>query len=304
MRLGLCCLFQAEPVSFRSTTAAALSRQPRSVQLQRLSEIGRHNVASLLLALAAARRLGIGAFRVMSPLFPRMTHPEVGYRLADLPEGEAIGAALAEVRGYARRHDVRLSLHPDQFVVLSSPRAEVLRNSVTELAYHGWLAESLGAEVINLHLGGVYGDKPAALARFASVFRDLPAEAASRLSLENDDRSYTVTDLLPLCGRLSLPLVYDVHHHRCNPDRLTVEKATDLAAETWRARGQEPYCHVSSPRNGWQGADRRSHADYLDPADFPDCWLGRDVTVDVEAKAKELAVLRLKEQLAALRLAV
>jgi UV DNA damage repair endonuclease len=75
------------------------------------------------------------------------------------------------------------------------------------------------------------------------------------------------------------------------------EEATDLAGETWRAVGREPYCHLSSPRSGWQQGNPKPHADYIDPADLPECWLGREMTVDIEAKAKEQAVLRLMEEL-------
>jgi UV DNA damage endonuclease len=174
MRFGLCCLFLREPVRFRTTTVKALSRLPRTEQLNRLSDICLHNTRSLLFALETVQRLGIGAFRIMSPLFPRMTHPEAGYRLDDLPEAAAILQTMAAVREYRRRHDIRLSFHPDQFVVLSSPRPEVVVNSVRELEYLGWLSELAGAEVINLHGGGVYGDKSAALARFRTAFALLP----------------------------------------------------------------------------------------------------------------------------------
>jgi UV DNA damage endonuclease len=67
--------------------------------------------------------------------------------------------------------------------------------------------------------------------------------------------------------------------------------------ETWLQLGREPYFHVSSPKNGWQKGNPKPHADYIDPADFPSCWRGKNITVDVEAKAKELAVLRLKKDL-------
>jgi UV DNA damage endonuclease len=297
MRLGLCCLFLNEPVSFRTTTAKALSSLGRDDQLAKLSAICAHNCANLLLALETVQRLGIGSFRIMSPLFPRMTHPVVGYQLADLPGADAIGSTLVEIRSFASRCDIRLSFHPDQFVVLSSPTPAVLENSIGELAYQGMLAEAVGAEVINIHAGGVYGDKEQALRRLGEVIPLLPDRVRSRLTLENDDCSYTVRDLLPICRRLSIPLVYDVHHHRCNPDSLSEEEATDLAGETWRAVGREQYCHLSSPRSGWQGGNPKPHADYIDPADLPDCWLGRALTVDIEAKAKELAVLRLMEEL-------
>lgn len=294
MRFGLCCLFVAEPVSFRTTTAKALAALGRREALAKASSVCRHNAANLLLAVHTCRRLGIGAFRISSPLFPRMTHPEVGYGLDDLPDAEAISGDLDAVKDFAQVHDIRLSFHPDQFVVLSSPHAHVVHSSVKELMYQAFLAERVGADVINIHAGGVYGDKGEALQRLSGVVRDLPESVTSRLTLENDDVSYTVRDLLPVCADLGLPLVYDVHHHRCNADGLDEARATDLAAATWR--GREPYCHLSSPRAGWSG-NPKPHADYINPADMPPCWSGRTMTVDVEAKAKELAVVRLLRDL-------
>jgi UV DNA damage endonuclease len=92
-----------------------------------------------------------------------------------------------------------------------------------------------------------------------------------------------------------VPLVYDVHHHRCNPDGLSEEEATLEATRTWGDR--EPWVHLSSPKAGWSGGDPRPHADYIDPSDLPACWVGRSMTIDVEAKAKELAVLRLQKHI-------
>ncbi len=297
MRFGLCCLFKKEPVSFRTTTAKALLPLHRDRQLFKLSEICSHNAVNLYLGLETVQRMGIGSFRITSPLFPRMTHPDVGYRLEDLPDGAYIRELLKKTRIFAYEHNIRLSFHPDQFVVLSSPHLNVVENSILELEYQGGLAEAVGADVINIHAGGVYGDKLQALRRLSAVFPDLPETVRRRLTLENDDVSYTPRDLLPLCGLLSIPLVYDVHHHRCNPDGLSVDEATKLAGNSWQSIGREPYCHLSSPRAGWQGGDPKPHADYIDPADFPECWLGREMTVDLEAKAKELAVVRLMAEL-------
>jgi UV DNA damage endonuclease len=293
MRFGLCCLFKDQEIAFRITTAKALSLLPRAGQLIKLSEICHNNSRSLLQAVQTVHRLGIGAFRIMSPLFPRMTHPDVGYSLAELPDADTIASLLAATRSFSQLHDIRLSFHPDQFVVLSSPHPAVVENSMKELEYQAWLAEEVGADVINLHAGGVYGDKPLALKRFCRVFADLSENVRSRLTLENDDVSYTVSDLLPVCEKLSIPLVYDVHHHRCKPDGLSIEEATLMAAATWQNLGREQYCHLSSPREGWGGSNPKPHADYIDPADFPICWRERIMTVDIEAKAKELAVIRL-----------
>lgn len=296
---GLCCCFVAEPILFRRSTATAMAKLDRVAQRQRLSGLVRANAASLLAAVEACARLQIGAFRINSELFPLATHPQVGYCLEDLPEASAIEAALAAVRALAAARRLRLSFHPDQFVVLNSPRPEVVASSVAELLHQNRMAELCGATEINLHGGGVYGDKGAALQRLRTMVASLPDTVRGRLTLENDDRSFTVADLWPVCADLGIPLVYDVHHHRVNPDGLPLETASAMAAETWTARGSLPHVHLSSPALPWSTpGDHRPHADYIDPPDFPSCWHQRDLVVDVEAKAKELALLRLQHNLA------
>jgi UV DNA damage endonuclease len=226
-----------------------------------------------------------------------MTHPDIGYIMEELPDIDSIERHCEHIRNMRKKGDIRLSLHPDQFNVLSSPRGEVVENTITELEYQGMLAEKIGAEVINIHGGGVYGDKEAALSRFKHNFRRLSRRVQSRLTIENDDRSYSPADLLPICRDLGIPMVYDVHHHRCNSDNLPIEEATMECVKTWEAVRREPYFHISSSREGYDSGKSRPHADYISVEDFPHGWLKLDVTVDVEAKAKELAVLRLKEDL-------
>lgn len=298
IRLGLCCLFKKEPIRFYATTAKNLQKSPRDKQLAQISDLCLKNCRSLLAALEFVHRHDIGAFRVPSPLFPRFTHPEVGYRLDELQDKQAILQTLGMIKNYGRQKNIRLSLHPDQFNVLSSPRANVVENSLKELEYQGEIAELIGAEVINIHGGGSYNSKDSALQRLRHSFRRLSPRVRQRLSLENDDRIYTVRDLLPVCRQLGIPLVYDVHHHRCNPDGLTIEEATSDTVKLWQQLGREPYFHLSSPREGWRHGSPRPHADYIDPADFPANWKAITATVDIEAKAKELAVLRIKRDLA------
>ncbi|MCB2184304.1 MAG: UV DNA damage repair endonuclease UvsE [Desulfobulbaceae bacterium] len=298
LRFGLCCIFRQEPLKFRQVTAKTLQALPRKIQLERLSEVCLHNVRTLQKALDFVAENNIGAFRILSPLFPRYSHPEVGYIIEDLPDKSEIVQRFAEIRLFRQAHDIRLSFHPDQFNVLSSPRPEVVRNTMRELEYQGMLGEMVDADIINLHAGGTYGNKKDALKRLQKRVDILPQQIRSRLSLENDDKSYTPHDLLPVCQKLKIPLVYDVHHHRCLPDGLTEEAVTKKVIALWHSLGREPYFHISSPKNGWQGGSHAPHADYIDPADFPACWRNLTATVDVEAKAKELAVLRLKKDLA------
>jgi UV DNA damage endonuclease len=297
IRLGLCCIFRDQPIAFRRTTAAALGGMEKRERLARLAELCRHNAHALAEALAFCAAHGIGDFRINSQLLPLYTHPQFGYRLAGLPGGADIEALLAGCGSFARKHRLRTTLHPDQFVLLNSPSAEVTRSSVEELAYQAELAELVGADVLTIHGGGAYGEPTAALNRLRRRIGRLPDAIRRRLALENDDRVFRPADLLPVCRDTGVPLVYDVHHHRVLPDGLSVEEATRLALGTWR---REPLFHVSSPINGWKGTDESRHHDVIDPADVPGCWLSlrRTVTVEVEAKAKEVAVLRLRRALA------
>ena len=122
----------------------------------------------------------------------------------------------------------------------------------------------------------------------------LSPRARSRLTVENDDRLFTPADLLPVSRATGIPLVYDVHHHRCNADGRPEEESTQSAIATWN---REPMFHISSPAGGWEGPSPKRHGDFLDVEDFPSFWLDLDVTVEVEAKAKEAAVLKLMKDL-------
>lgn len=294
IRFGLCCIFRKEPIKFRRATAKYLSKFDRKKQLHYISEICDHNAKSLLDALIFCNRHGIQDFRVNSQILPLKTHPGIGYQIEDLPHYQKIIEKFREICEFCRRNDLRTTFHPDQFVLLSSTNPKVTRSSLTELKYQAEVAEWINADVINIHGGGAYGNKTEALRRLVSQIKKLPDSVRTLLTLENDDRVYTPKDLLSVCVETDIPLVYDVHHHRCLPDGMSIEKTTELAIQTWN---REPVFHLSSPLNGWKGTNVNKHHDYIDPGDFPDYWLNLDITVEVEAKAKELAVLKLKKHM-------
>jgi UV DNA damage endonuclease len=294
IRLGLCCIFRDEPIKFGNTTATSIGKMKRADALVKLSGLCMANAEALLAALRFCAENGIGCFRVNSQILPLKTHQQLGYRMDDLPEGKAIVRRFKDGGAFAKQHGLRICFHPDQFVVLNSKRPDVVEASIRELEYQAVVATWIGADVINVHGGGAFGDKQKALADFARNLKRLSRRAKSRLTVENDDKTYTPADLLPVCRATGIPLVYDVHHHRCNPDGLSVEQATEQAIGTW---DREPLFHISSPIDGWNGSRPGSHHDFIDLTDFPDCWLNLDVTVEVEAKAKEVAVLKLKREL-------
>lgn len=294
LRFGLCCIFRKEPIKFRRTTAKYLQAFHRNQQLKYLAEICLHNAHTLHKALRYCLDHDIKDFRINSQILPLKTHPDMGYSMEELPFNGQIIQTFKDCGRFCRKHDIRTTFHPDQFILLSSPSSEVVQRSIADLIYQNEVAGWVNADVINIHGGGAYGDKSESLRRLRKRIEQLPETVRSRLTLENDDRVYTPKDLLSVCRDLAIPLVYDVHHHRCLPDGGSIEATTELAIGTW---SREPLFHLSSPRDGWDSGKPGSHNDYIDADDFPGCWTNLDITVEVEAKAKELAVLKLKEDL-------
>ena len=295
IRLGLCCIFHQAPIKFRTTTATAIKRLPRRDGRKKLADLCAANATALMDALQFCSANGIGCFRVNSRILPLKTHPDVGYDLEKLPDGRQIVAQFHACGRVAKREGLRITFHPDQFVVLNSPSPDVVQQSTAELEYQAEVAQWIGADVVNIHAGGAYGDKQAALRTFAKNLAQLSKKARNLLTIENDDKTYTPVALLPFCREWGLPFVYDIHHHRCTPDGMSEEEATRQALTTW---DREPLLHISSPRGGWNGPKPHRHHDYIDIRDFPKCWQDIDVTVEVETKAKELAVKKLAKALA------
>ncbi|MDD2390925.1 MAG: UV DNA damage repair endonuclease UvsE [Desulfobacterales bacterium] len=294
IRLGLCCIFRNEPIKFRRTTARYLLGRPRREQLNILSGICRENAGALYSALEFCKKTGIGAFRLNSQILPLKTHPEVGYDVTDLPDYQTLIDMFIKCGEFCRKNDIRTSFHPDQFILLSSPSEGITHRSVAELIYQNEVAQWVNADVINIHGGGGYGDKPGVLNRLRERIGHLPQSLRDRLTLENDDRVYTPEELIPVCRDTGIGFVYDVHHHRCLPDGNSIEDTTRMALETWH---REPLFHISSPIAGWGTPSIRKHHDYINITDFPASWKRLDITVEVEAKAKELAVLKLRQDL-------
>ena len=261
---------------------------------------------------------GIGMYRMATALAPYASHPDLP-QFRDQPRRCA--ARLAEVGALARGLGVRLSTHPGQYTVLNSEDAAIQRLAVAELEVQAELLDLMGLgpeAVVVLHVGGRAGGTRAALQRFERGFELLSDAARARLVVENDDRTFALRDVLELSGRIARPVVWDVLHHHCHdPDRIPDREALQLALATW-PDGVRPKVHYSSPRTNAEEQRRRvgrrverrlilpqlrAHADLVDPIAFEHFVTttarGLELDVMLEAKAKDLALLRLREQLLA-----
>jgi UV DNA damage endonuclease len=278
----------------------------------------RHSLGRLRRILDYLDANDIRMYRVATALAPYASHPKLHQFHAQLAE---CAEELAAVGKLARARDIRLSSHPGQYTVLNSEDSGVRAAAVAELEVQAFLfdAMQLGPEsVVVLHVGGTAGGKAAAGDRFVAGLEALTHGARRRLVIENDDRSFAITDVVALARQTGLRVVWDVLHHHCNdPDGLTDREALAIALETWPAN-VTPKIHYSSPRldvderrvRRGRRVERklvlpqlRAHADLVDPIGFAhflrDVAGERDFDVMLEAKAKDLALLRLREQLSA-----
>lgn len=238
----------------------------------------------------------ISIYRLTSKTVPLATHPiTAGWNYIEdfVDEWREIGDMI-------KKHNMRISAHPDHYTLLNSPKPEVLVSALRDLEYHAAIFEALGlaaAPQLVLHIGGLYNSKQDSIDRFIHVFNQLPDSIRLRLMLENDDKSYGAADVLTLCQTLHCPMVLDIHHHTCHNKG---EKLIDIwssVTDTWG--NNIPKIHVSSPKNS---KDFRSHADTVQLEDFLPFLisakeLNRDFDVMVEAKQKDAAMFQLLDDL-------
>lgn len=257
-------------------------------------------------------------YRMSSDLAPYATHPDLPQFHKQIQESRSELAVLGQ---RAMQMDLRLSFHPSQFVVMNAPERTLCQQSVKDLISQAEIldAMSLGPEaVIVIHVGGVYDDKPAAMKRWIRCYRDLPECVRRRLVLENDDIRFSAADVLQIHEQTGVPLVFDMQHHQClNPERLPWRAVLESFLGTW-PKGVRPKIHYSSPRtemreiirpNRKSGRKEKSvqppkwtaHADYIHPFEFIRFLTeSKDLQFDImlEAKAKDLALLRLRRDIA------
>lgn len=254
-------------------------------------------------------------YRLAGQLAPYVTHPTLLNFHRQIEECSTELAALGDI---ARLYRLRLTLHLAHFVQLSSPDPARAARARQELSVAARLLDTMGLgpeAVIIVHVGGAYGDGAASLVRFVRNVEQLDRTAAARLALENDDRHFGLQDVLWVQRRTGLRIVLDTLHHCClNPSGHPLTNALALALATWPA-AERPKIHVSTSRTTLRTVIRNGqryvqaplpnqHSDFVDPFVLIDLLRGaqranlRPFDIMVEAKAKDLAVLRLREQVA------
>lgn len=266
----------------------------------RLREIINANLTDLAAILDYNTREKLCLFRMNQSIIPLASHP---VNMLQWWTEEEFAPLLRALGTQIRAHGLRVSMHPGQYTVLNSQHAAVVAAAIADLTASCRVLDGMAldpAHKIVIHGGAGQPDRAVALARLEAIWPSVPEHVRTRLVLENDDRTFSVADLLPVCRQLAIPLVFDWLHHHAFPGPWAHRSVADImadVAQTWRPRDGRPKVHFSS-----QDPDKRpgAHAYWLDPHEFlafREAMSPVAVDVMAECKGKDLAVIRLRRDL-------
>jgi UV DNA damage endonuclease len=275
------------------TNRSMVKRTFQAKGLDYVSELALLNAKDIIKILEWNRLNGIKFFRLSSAIVPWGDNID----LTQLKDYKEIKIELKKAGDFAKFHNIRITSHPGPFVVLTSPKENVVEAAIKDLELHGKIFDMMGLSKtpynkINIHCNGVYGDKISAMDRFCKNFKRLSKSVQSRLTVENDDKAsmYSVCDLMYIHERIKIPIVFDYHHYQFCKGVLSEDEALELAVSTWPI-GITPVVHYSESKALHENDSKvkpQAHSDYI--KELPNTY-GFNVDIMVEAKAKELAIL-------------
>ena len=294
LHLSLVCLLNNSNIKYRTTRVSSCP------DYNKIKEIVLHNYNTLQLILDFCYMNNITSYRIPSNIIPLWTHPLYEEQCND------IFMELSDILLSINTHNIELSCHPDQFILLNSLNNDVNIRSAKELNKWGNISKYIPLKLLNIHIGG----RQDSLSTHTNIIRNsldlLTDDTKNILSFENDEKSYNIREVLSICERFKIMCVPDFHHQRCNNIKHNIDidivNYIDEILATYDNKQALPTFHISSPKFGWNSSfkDCCSHADYIDSNDFPEelLILGDhiDLILDVEAKCKQDAIFALKNE--------
>lgn len=292
-------LWDASPS--KTLTFKRYSTLPKEERLDKLKSVTAQNLHHTKRILYYNIAHEIQVYRFSSAIVPLATHPEVEWDFITpfIKEWKELGDLL-------KHHKIRPSFHPNQFTLFTSPKKEITSNAGKDMMYHYQMLEamdSLKFGVINIHIGGAYGDKEKTIQRFYQNLKELPSNIKEKMTLENDDKTYNVKETLETCEKENIPMVLDYHHHMANQTEDELSTYLPRIFQTWESSNNVPKVHLSSPKSA---EAFRSHADMVS-FDFVLPFLkmtkelNQDFDIMIEAKQKNIAMHKLIEEVSSIR---
>ncbi len=262
----------------------------KSYSVERLVETVENNLSCLAQVLKFNLRHNILFFRITSDLVPFASHPVCRFGWQTY-----FKKRFGEIGDFIRSHQMRISMHPDQFTLINSQDRGVFRRSFKELLYHCQVLDLMrldSSAKIQIHVGGVYGDKQKSMERFIKRFIRLDRKIQRRLVIENDDRNYTLRDCLRIHEKTGVPVIFDSFHHELNSSGESFSLAIQEVTETWSKSDGVPMVDYSSQRSGER---KGKHAESIDLRRFKRFLretTPRDFDIMLEIKDKERSALK------------
>jgi UV DNA damage endonuclease len=229
-------------------------------------------------------------FRIGSGLVPFASHPVCEFNWQKYFKKD-----FQEIGWFIKEKNIRISMYPDQFVVINSQNPEIVARSVMELEYHCRVLDILGLDEtakVQIHIGGVYGEKEKSIERFIENYKKLPAFVKKRLVVENDDKSYSAKDCLKVSQEIKIPIVFDTLHHECLNNQEIPRDIFEKIIKTWEKKDGLPMVDYS---NRIPGDNRCRHVQTINPELFQVFikeTSGLDFDIMLEIKDKEKSALK------------
>lgn len=299
-KIGYCCINLSinngrKKKDFISVNRGMVKKTFESKGLKYVSELAIKNIDDFFKILQWNKENNIDIYRMSSDMLPCLGF----YKITDLPDYESISKKLKKCGDFTRENSFRLSFHPSHFCIIASENPVVVTNAIDELNKHAELMDLMQLDKstyypINIHIGTTKPTCELAAQRFCDNFHLLSDSTKARLTVENDDspNQYSVKMLYDLVHKqIGIPIVFDQHHFNYGPKDQTIQEALTLALSTWKTM---PLTHMSSPKTLEDPkAVQTAHADYIYEKIET---FGLEFDCEIEAKAKDLAVIKYRDQ--------
>lgn len=272
----------------------------KSYSEEKLRDIIKNNLVCLKEILNFNKKENLKFFRISSETIPFASHEVMSIKWY-----EEFKSDLKEIGDFIKKNDFRVSMHPDQFILINSIKEDVFLRSVKELEYHTIFLDSMELDYshkVQIHIGGVYGDKNLSIERFLKRYDALPNFIKKRLCIENDDRYYSVIDTIKISNEIGIPIIFDYFHYKCNNNGEDLKSFFDYIVKSWKKEDGVPMVDYSSQE---KGAKKGTHATKIDIKDFEEfikITRPYDFDIMLEIKDKEKSAIKGRDILKKLNL--
>jgi UV DNA damage endonuclease len=256
---------------------------------ENLKEKVRNNIDCLKKILEYNVKNDLLFFRISSDLVPFASHPICKFDWICYFKDD-----FRKIGNFIKKNNIRISMHPDQFVLINALKKDIIERSIKELRYHCNVLDAMKLDdsaKVQIHVGGVYGDKKEAINRFIDNYQGLPKKIKKRLVIENDERLYSLKDCLDISETVHIPIIFDSFHHECNNNKEPVRKAVIQAQKTWKNKDGILMVDYSSQK---ENSRIGSHTENINTSlfkQFLDETKGLDFDIMLEIKDKEKSAL-------------